>query len=97
MISGKSGEENGNNCSQRNKKTEDKTQLEIYINKNTEDTCHPQQVVKDGDHDGGEHLVHVLDIVGYVSDQATNGLFIEKIRFHSYKMAEKILAEGIHN
>jgi len=56
-----------------------------------------EAIVKEGDHYRGEHLVHVLDIVGQAGDQPPGGLMVEIGQVQGQEMGKKVLAQAVHD
>ena len=62
-----------------------------------DDSHQHEDVLEDGDHAGGEHLVQCVNVRGYARDQPPHGVFVIEADVHVLQVAEDLAAQVKHD
>ena len=75
----------------------DQGQPPVHAQHDDHDEHENENILKDGKHPGGKHLVQRVHIAGQPGDQAAHGIAVEKAYVHALNMAENLAAHVEHD
>ena len=96
-VAGQTAEPEGIAHHQRQKQADAQGQPPVHPEQNPQDAEELDPVVEQGDDHRGEHLVHVLDVVGQPGYQAAGRVAVKKLQLEMQEMNKHHLPHPVHD